>query len=318
MCHALGDVPLEKEPQYVWMDGRYVPWDQANLHVTTHALHYGTGVFEGVRGYWNEEEKNVFLFRVADHVSRLFYSAKVYRMDIPLSSGEMVDLCAKIVAKNEIRETCYLRPVVYRGEGPFGLNPFKNPVRVFAYVLPFGRYLGKDALEKGVRVTFSSWERISPRALPPEVKACGQYINSVLAKMEAVENGYDEAILLDHRGFVSEGSGENVFGVRNGSVYTPPLTASILPGITRNTVIQLLEEAGTCVFQIDITRSQLLGMDEVFMVGTAGEVTPITEIDHIKIGDGSCGPVTREAQRVYFDVVMGRNERHRDWLTPVY
>ena len=308
----------EKKTEYVWMDGEYVPWDDAKVHVTTHALHYGTGVFEGIRGYWNAEKENVFLFRVGDHISRLFYSAKVYRMDIPYTRQEMTDLCANIIAKNGIRDTCYIRPVVYRGAGPFGLNPFGNTVETFVYALPFGRYLGEDALEAGVKVMFTSWERISPRALPPEVKACGQYINSVLAKMEAVENGFDEAIFLDSRGFVSEGSGENIFGIKDGEISTPPLTASILNGITRKTVIQLFEEAGRDVKEVDMTRAQLLGMDEVFMVGTAGEVTPITQIDHIQIGDGRCGPVTKEMQEAYFDAVMGRDEGHMAWLTPVY
>jgi branched-chain amino acid aminotransferase len=308
----------ESKAEYVWMDGEYVPWSDASVHVTTHALHYGTGVFEGIRGYWNADRENVFLFRVADHVSRLFYSAKVYRMEIPHPREQVEKLCSEIVAKNAIRDTCYIRPIVYRGPGPFGLNPFKNPVNMFVYALPFGRYLGPDALESGVKVMFTSWERISPRALPPEVKACGQYINSVLAKMEAVENGFDEALFLDSRGFVSEGSGENVFGVKDGIVMTPPLTASILPGITRDTVVRLFSESGTPVREADITRSQLYGMDEVFMVGTAGEVTPITQIDRVKIGDGRCGPVTMEMQKAYFEVVMGDSDRHSDWLTAVY
>ncbi len=308
----------ERKAQYVWMDGEYVRWEDAKIHVTTHALHYGTGVFEGIRGYWNEEKKNVFLFRLADHVSRLFYSAKVYRMQLPASPEEIANLCKEVVAKNQIRETCYLRPVVYRGPGPFGLNPFKNPVRMFIYALPFGRYLGEDALEKGVKVMFTSWERISPRSLPPEVKACGQYLNSVLAKMEAVENGFDEAIFLDSRGFVSEGSGENIFAVKDERILTPPLTASILPGITRMTVIELLKEAGRSVQEVDLTRAQLLGMDEVFMVGTAGEVTPVTQIGHVKIGKGTCGPVTAEIQRAYFRAATGADERHKEWLSPVY
>lgn len=308
----------EVKAEYVWMDGKYVPWDDASVHVTTHALHYGTGVFEGIRGYWNEDRENVFLFRVDEHITRLFYSARVYRMDIPYSMDDMRELCRKIIERNGIRDTCYIRPLVYRGAGPFGLNPFGNPVKAFIYAIPFGRYLGEDALECGVKVMFTSWERISPRALPPEVKACGQYINSVLAKMEAVENGFDEAIFLDCRGFVSEGSGENVFGIRNGEVYTPPTTASILPGITRQTVIELFEEMDRNVEEVDITRAQLLGMDEVFMVGTAGEVTPITQIDHVRIGNGSCGPITMEIQQAYFNAATGVDEGHSGWLTPVY
>ncbi len=308
----------EMKAEYVWMDGEYIPWERANVHVTTHALHYGTGVFEGIRGYWNEDEKNVFLFRVPEHVKRLFFSAKVYRMEVPYPEEKVRDLCADVVSRNGIRDTCYIRPVLYRGAGPFGLNPFDNPVKMFIYALPFGRYLGEEALEKGVKVMFTSWERISPRALPPEVKACGQYINSVLAKMEAVENGFDEALFLDSRGFVSEGSGENLFCVKGGEIYTPPLTASILPGITRETVIQLIREDGKAVAEVDITRSQLLGMDEVFMVGTAGEVTPITSIGEYQIGSGRCGEVTRSIQDMYFDAVMGRDERHADWITPVY
>jgi branched-chain amino acid aminotransferase len=239
-------------------------------------------------------------------------------MDIPYSKDEMKNLCREIIEKNAIKETCYIRPLVYRGAGPFGLNPFGNPVRAFIYAIPFGRYLGEDALECGVKVMFTSWERISPRSLPPEVKACGQYINSVLAKMEAVENGFEEAIFLDYRGFVSEGSGENIFGIKDGLVYTPPLTASILPGITRLTVIELFEAMGRTVMEVDITRAQLMGMDEVFMVGTAGEVTPITQIDHIEIGDGSCGPLTMEMQRTFFEAATGAGDDHSEWLTPVY
>ncbi len=308
----------EMKAKYVWMDGQYIPWDDASVHVTTHALHYGTAVFEGIRGYWNEGKGNVFLFRVPDHVSRLFNSAKFYRMEIPYTREQVAELCREIIIKNAIKETCYIRPVIYRGAGPFGLNPFGNPIKAFIYALPFGRYLGEDALERGVKVMFTSWERISPRALPPEVKACGQYINSVLAKMEAVENGFEEAIFLDFRGFVSEGSGENIFGIKNGEVLTPPLTASVLPGITRETVIQLFREAGRSVKEIDITRAQLTGMDEVFMVGTAGEVTPITQIDHVRIGNGSCGPVTMEMQKAYFNAATGQDDEHGDWLTAVY
>ena len=308
----------ELKADYVWMDGEYVKWDEAKVHVTTHALHYGTGVFEGIRGYWNEERENLYLFRLKDHVARLFRSSKIYRMDIPYSPSEVGEFCKTIVKKNSIRETCYLRPVVYRGSGQFGLNPFGNPVRMFIYAVPFGRYLGEEALEKGVKCMFTSWQRISPRALPPEVKACGQYINSVLAKMEAVENGFDEAIFLDWRGFVSEGSGENIFGVKDGEVYTPPLTASILPGITRDSVITLLRERGFVVKEADITRAQLLLMDEVFIVGTAGEVTPVTQIDHVKIGNGRSGEVTRMIQEAYFKAATGQDPKHESWLDAVY
>ena len=310
----MGDLKAD----YVWMDGEYVRWHEANVHVTTHALHYGTGVFEGIRGYWNDEKENLFVFRLKDHIARLFRSAKVYRMEIRYSQEEMQEFCKGLIAKNSIKETCYIRPVVYRGSGQFGLNPFGNPVNVFIYAVPFGRYLGEDALEKGVKCMFTSWERISPRALPPEVKACGQYINSVLAKMEAVENGFDEAIFLDWRGFVSEGSGENIFGVKDGQVYTPPLNASILAGITRDSVITLLKERGYTVTETDITRAQLLLMDEVFLVGTAGEVTPVTQIDHIKIGNGRAGEITKEIQKAYFEAVTGQDPKHQSWLQPVY
>lgn len=308
----------EERAEYCWLNGRFVKWDDAVVHIKTHALHYGSGVFEGIRGY-GTEDGNVLIFRLHEHIDRLFYSAKVYKMKVPYSKDEFCNAIVELVRRNNFHETVYVRPIVFRGYGPLGLNPIRVPVEAAIYVVPFGRYLGPDALEKGVRCMFSSWERISPRALPPEVKACGQYINSILAKLEAVEHGFDEALLLDHRGFVAEGSGENLFAVKNEELITPPLYASILKGITRDTVITLArEELGIRVVERDITRAELYNMDEVFITGTAGEITPVIEIDNIPIGNGKPGPITRKLQRAFSEVTLGKNPKYEHWVTPVY
>ncbi|WXG40391.1 MAG: branched-chain amino acid transaminase [Candidatus Freyarchaeum deiterrae] len=308
----------EERTDYCWIDGEFVEWDNAKVHIKTHALHYGSGVFEGIRGYATKD-KNVYIFRLKDHVDRLFYSAKIYKMEIPYTKEEMSNAIIELVKKNNIKETIYIRPIVFRGYGPLGLNPFNCPVSAAIYIVPFGRYLGPEALEKGVKCCFTSWERISPRALPPEAKACGQYINSILAKMEAIENGYDEALFLDHRGFVSEGSGENIFMIKDQTAITPPVTASILIGITRDSVIKLMgSDLKVPLFEQDVTRAAMYNMDEVFITGTAGEVTPVVEIDKRVIGDGKPGPITRKVQKAFSDVTLGKNPRYEGWVTPVY
>ncbi|MHA1755009.1 MAG: branched-chain amino acid transaminase [Candidatus Odinarchaeia archaeon] len=307
----------DERADYVWMDGKIVEWDNAKVHIKTHALHYGTGVFEGIRGYSFND--NVWIFRLKEHLDRLYFSAKIYRMEIPYSKEEFGEAIKELIRKNNIKETCYIRPIVYRGYGPLGLNPLNKPVNAAIYVIPFSEYLGEGVLEKGVTCKVSSWERISPRAMPPEAKACGNYINSVLARLEAVEHGYTEAIMLDHRGFVSEGTGENIFMIKNGKVYTIPLYASNLHGITRDTLLTLFKnELNIEVIIEDKTRAELYGMDEVFICGTAGEVTPVVKIDNVIIGDGKPGPITRKIQKIFIDVVNGKYEKYMNWLTPVY
>ncbi len=308
----------EERTDYCWMDGDFVQWDNAKVHIKTHALHYGSAVFEGIRGY-ETKDKNVYIFRLKEHIDRLFYSAKIYKMEIPYTKEEISNAIIELIKKNNIKETVYIRPIVFRGYGSLGLNPFKCPVSAAIYIVPFGRYLGPEALEKGVRCCFSSWERISPRALPAEAKACGQYINSILAKMEAIENGYDEALFLDHRGFISEGSGENIFMIKNRNAITPPVTASILIGITRDSIIKLMtSDLKIPLVEQDVTRAAIYNMDEVFIYGTAGEVTPVVEIDKRVIADGKPGPVTRKVQKAFSEVTLGKNPQYEGWVTPVY
>ena len=301
-----------KEVEYVWMDGNFVKWNEANVHILTHALHYGTGVFEGIRGYAGAN--NVYIFRLREHMKRLRNSAKVYMMDIPYSQDDLCTATIELLKKNNIRETCYIRPLIYRGFGVIGLNPIKSPVKTAIAAFPFGKYLGTE----GVNCCVSSWRRISSSALPPEAKACGNYINSVLAKLEAIQNGFDEAILLDQYGYVSEGSGENIFIVRDNVIYTPPISSSILEGITRDSVFKIASDLGYRVVERIITRAELYICDEAFFSGTAAEITPIVKIDHRIIGDGKIGPVAEKIRTEFFRIVEGKNEKYRHWLTPVY
>jgi len=300
-----------KEAKFIWMDGRLVPWQEAKIHILSHVIHYGSGVFEGIRCY--DTERGPAIFRLDDHIRRLFYSAKVYRMDIPFGFDELVEACKEVVRANGLRD-CYIRPIVYRGYGEMGVNPLKSPVNVAIAAWEWGAYLG-EALEKGARVMVSTWRRICSDILPPMAKACGHYTNSQLAKMEAVLAGYDEAIMLDIDGYVCEGTGENFFMVKDGVLITPPPQASILLGITRDTVIRLARDMGYTVVERFISRAELYGADECFFTGTAAEVTPVVEIDGRPVGDGRPGPITRKLQAKYFDVVRGRDERYLGWLT---
>lgn len=302
-----------QEVEYIWMDGKFVKWDEARVHVMTHCLHYGTGVFEGIRGYG--AKSNLYVFRLEEHVERLFYSAKLYFMEIKWSKQDLVKATIDLLKKNRIKETCYIRPLAFRGYGVFGLNPFGAPVQVAIIAFPFGKYI---EAEGGASCCVTSWRRIATDALPPESKACGNYVNSVLAKMEAVKNGFDEAIFLDSQGFVSEGSGENLFIVKNGVVYTTPNYSSILFGITRDTVIELCKEMGMEVIQRPITRTELYYSDEVFFTGTAAEVTPVVKIDHRSIGNGKIGPISQKIRTRFEKIVRGEDEKHKDWLTAVY
>jgi branched-chain amino acid aminotransferase len=296
----------------IWMNGEFVAWEDAKVHVLTHALHYGTGVFEGIRCY--ETEQGPAIFRHNEHLDRLRRSAELYHMEIPYSREELREVTHELIARNGLR-SCYIRPVVYRGYGPMGLDPLANPVECFIAVWEWGAYLGDEGKANGVRAKTSSWRRISPESLMPQAKACGQYLNSVLAKIEVSKSGYDEAILLDHKGAVCEGTGENIFVVRDGEIATPPFSASILDGINRRSVIEIARDLGYRLVERDIPREELALADEVFLTGTAAELTPVREIDDIEIGPP--GEITRQVQKVFEDALYGRAERYREWLDPV-
>jgi branched-chain amino acid aminotransferase len=296
----------------IWMNGELVPWEDAKVHVLTHALHYGTGVFEGIRAY--ETEQGTAVFRHRDHLDRLRRSAELYHMDVPYSQDELREATHELIARNGLK-SCYIRPLVMRGYGPMGLYPLDNPVDVCIAVWEWGAYLGEEGKANGVRARFSSWRRISPDSLIPHSKASGQYLNSVLAKVEASKSGYEEAILLDHRGMVCEGTGENVFVVRDGQIATPGHSSSILDGINRKSVIEIARDLGYTVVERDVARAEISQADEVFLTGTAAELTPLREIDDIEIGPP--GEITRQIQRVFDDALHGRAERYREWLDHV-
>ena len=298
----------------IWMNGKWVPWDDAKIHVLSHVAHYGSSVFEGIRCY--DAKAAPAIFRLDDHVDRLMYSARIYRMELPFSREQIRQACIDVVAVNDLK-ACYLRPLIYRGYENLGVNPFGSPVEVAVAAFPWGKYLGDDALTKGVAVKISSWWRISPNTLPAMAKASANYMNSQLMKMEALVDGYDEAVALDVSGFVSEGSGQNLFAVIKGELVTPPLHNSILAGITRDTVMTLAREQGVPVREAVLPREMLYVADEVFLAGTAVEVTPVHSVDRIAVGDGKPGKITRTLQDAFFGVVRGEvSDRHR-WLTPV-
>ena len=298
----------------IWMNGEFVAYEDAKVHVLTHALHYGTGVFEGVRAY--ETARGTAVFRHHDHLDRLENSAKLYYMDLPFSKDELREATHELIGRNGFK-SCYIRPLVYRGHGPMGLNPLDNPVEVSIAVWEWGAYLGDEAKVAGVRARTSSWRRISPDSLIPHSKASGQYLNSVLAKIEATKSGYEEAILLDDHGRVCEGTGENVFVVKDGEIVTPGQTASILDGINRKSVIEIATDLGYKVTERDVARAELALADEVFLTGTAAELTPMNSIDDITIGDGTRGEITAAVQKVFEDALHGRAERYREWLDVV-
>jgi len=298
----------------IWMNGKWIPWDDAKIHVLSHVAHYGSSVFEGIRCY--DAKAAPAIFRLDDHVDRLMYSARIYRMELPFSREQIRQACIDVVAVNDLK-ACYLRPLIYRGYENLGVNPFGSPVEVAVAAFPWGKYLGDDALTKGVAVKISSWWRISPNTLPAMAKASANYMNSQLMKMEALVDGYDEAVALDVSGFVSEGSGQNLFAVIKGELVTPPLHNSILAGITRDTVMTLAREQGVPVREAVLPREMLYVADEVFLAGTAVEVTPVHSVDRIAVGDGKPGKITRALQEAFFGVVRGEvSDRHR-WLTPV-
>jgi branched-chain amino acid aminotransferase len=298
----------------IWMNGDFVAWEDAKVHVLTHGLHYGTGVFEGIRAY--ETDLGTAIFRHDDHLDRLFRSAGLYHMPIPYTLAELRAATHELIARNGLR-SCYIRPIAFRGYGQMGLYPLDAPVDVSIAVWEWGAYLGEDGKHGGIRAKVSSWRRISGDSLIPHAKASGQYLNSVLAKIESQKAGYEEAILLDDLGHVCEGSGENIFVVRDGEIATPPSTAGILDGINRRSVKTIAKDLGHTVVDRDIDRGELYLADEVFLTGTAAELVPVREIDDHTVGGGEPGPVTRELQRAFDDALHGRAERYRDWLDVV-
>ncbi len=296
----------------IWMNGEFVAWEDAKVHVLTHALHYGTGVFEGIRAY--ETERGTAIFRHQDHLDRLEASAKLYYMDLPFSKEELREAMHELIGRNGLR-SCYIRPLVWRGYGRMGLNPLDNPVEAMIAVWEWGAYLGEEGKRNGIRAKVSSWRRIPPESLIPHAKATGQYLNSVLAKIESKKAGYDEAILLDRNGSVCEGTGENIFVISGGVIATPGHSASILDGINRKSAIAIARDLGYTVEVRDVARSELITADELFLTGTAAEITPVREVDDIEIGPP--GPITREIQRVFDDALHGRDERYVEWLDVV-
>jgi branched-chain amino acid aminotransferase len=300
-----------EQADLIWHNGELVAWEDAKVHVLTHGLHYGTGVFEGERAY--ETPRGTAIFRHQDHLARLLKSAELYYMPVPYTLAELRAATHELIASNGLRE-CYIRPIVFRGYGQMGLYPLDCEVSVSIAAWPWGAYLGEESKLKGVTAKVSSWRRISGDSLIPHSKASGQYLNSVLAKIEASKAGYQEAILLDSRGFVCEGSGENIYLVRDGQVLTPPQSASILDGINRRSLITIARDLGYEVVERDIARAELVLADEVFMSGTAAELVPVREIDDHVIGDGTAGPITRELQRVHDDALHGRDQRYAEWL----
>ncbi|MFA4919939.1 MAG: branched-chain amino acid transaminase [Thermodesulfovibrionales bacterium] len=297
----------------IWMDGKFVNWDDAKVHVLTHTLHYGLGIFEGIRCY--ETGKGSAIFRLDEHIDRLFNSAHIFLMEIPYSRKDIKNAIIETVKVNRIK-SCYIRPLVYIGYGAMGLYPKENPVNVSIAVWSWGTYLGDEGLEKGIRVRTSSFIRNHVNANMTRGKVCGYYVNSQLAKKEAISGGYDEALLLDTEGYVSEGSGENVFIVRNGVLKTTPLT-SILEGITRNSILQIAEDEGVNIKEERFTRDELYISDESFFTGTAAEVTPIREVDGRMIGEGRPGKITKKLQKIFFDIVKGKNKKYKSWLTAI-
>ena len=295
----------------VWMDGEFVEWKDANISVLSHVVHYGTSVFEGIRAYKNE--KGVAVFRLKEHVQRLFDSAKIYKIDIPFTQEEIEEAILETVRVNDL-DGCYIRPIVFRGYGELGVNPLNCPVNVVIAAWEWGSYLGEEGMANGVDIGISSWRKPAPDTFPALAKCGANYMNSQLAKMEAIDNGYDEAIMLDYEGHVSEGSGENIFLVEGEKLFTPAMSSSNLKGITRDTIMTLARDLGYDVVEEIISRERLYSADEVFFTGTAAEVTPIRSIDHKTIGIGKRGPIAEKIQSRFFDIVEAKVEDKFGWL----
>jgi branched-chain amino acid aminotransferase len=297
--------------KFVWRNGKTIPWEEATIHVMTHVVHYGSSVFEGIRCY--ETKRGSAIFRLDEHIQRLLNSAHIYRMPVPYNKEEIMDACKEMVVANDFKH-CYLRPLIFRGYGTFGVDPFPAPVETYVCSWIWGKYLGKEALEQGVDVGVSSWTRIAPNTLPSMAKAGANYMNSQLIKMEAKLNGYVEGIALDTNGFISEGSGENLFLVKDGKVMTPPLTSTVLQGITRDSVIKICQTLGIPIVEQTMPREMLYLADEVFFTGTAAEITPIRSVDKIQVGAGHRGSITKAIQDKFFSIVENGDDEF-GWLT---
>ena len=298
----------------IWMDGQMVEWRDAKIHVLSHTLHYGCGAFEGVRAY--KTEQGTAIYRLQEHTQRLFNSAKILRMNIPFSLEEVMQAQKDVVRLNNL-ESCYIRPLTWIGSQKLGVSPRGNKIHVMVAAWAWGAYLGEEGMKRGIRVKTSSFTRHHVNITMTQAKAVSNYTNSILANMEALDEGYDEALLLDTAGFVSEGAGENIFVVKDGVVYTPDLSAGALNGITRNTILHICKDLGLELVQKRITRDEIYISDEAFFTGTAAEVTPIRELDRIQLGAGSRGPITEKIQTAFFDIVNGRNPKYAAWLAPV-
>jgi len=303
-----------KESQFIWMDGKLVPWADAKVHVLTHSLHYGVAVFEGIRCY-PQPGGGGAIFRLREHVRRLFESAHICLMEMPFSKEEVLDACKQVMVENKTNEG-YLRPIAYYADGLMGVGAV-NPVRLCIATWYWGAYLGEEGLKKGIRVKISSFTRMHMNSDPTRAKVTGHYLNGVLAKREALMAGYDEAILLDQQGYVGEATGENIFVVRDGALYTPPVAGGILEGITRESIMRIAKDKGISVEERRFSRDYLYCADEAFMCGTAAEITPVREVDDRRIGKGEMGPITREVQSTFFRAVRGLEPRYAEWLTPV-
>src|SRR5689334_7168134 len=310
------DVSTPRISDVVWHDGKFIKWDDARVHVMSHVLHYGSSVFEGIRCY--STKRGPAVFRLREHMQRFLNSAKVFRMDHEWSVDDFCDAAVELVRRSGL-DQCYIRPILFRSldeERPaFGVNPFPNPLACYIGAWDWGKYLGDEAIEKGVDVCVSSWNRLSPNSLPAMAKSGANYMNSQLIKMEALLNGFAEGIALDDRGYVSEGSGENIFLVHDGKVITPPLASSILPGITRDSVIELCRQLEIPLVESGIQRAALYVADELFFTGTAAEITPIKSVDRITVGEGRRGPITERIQKLIFEITSGEREAPGDWLT---
>ena len=304
-----------EQADLIWHNGELVAWEDAKVHVLSHGLHYGTGVFEGVRAYETADGRTA-IFRHHDHVARLFRSAELYYMPLPYTAEELRQAAHELLIANGLRE-CYIRPIAFRGYGVMGLYPLEAPVDVSIAAWPWGAYLGEDSKQIGIRAKVASWRRMNGDSFVPESKATGQYLNSILAKIEATKAGYEEAILLDQRGFVGEGSGENIFLVKDETLHTPSLAGGILDGITRNSVMRIARDLGYEIVERDITRTELYMADELFVTGTAAEVAAIREVDDHAVGEGTRGPVTAKLQHVFEDAIRGREPRYAHWLDHV-
>jgi branched-chain amino acid aminotransferase len=306
-------VPIT-EVEKIWMDGDLVPWRDATVHVLSHGIHYGSGVFEGIRAY--ETARGPAVWHLDEHLKRLHRSAKLYHLEIPYSLEALRDAVKDTIAANDL-SACYVRPLVLRGYGEMGVNPLQAPVNVVVAVWPWGAYLGEEALERGVRVKISSWKRNDQNSLPSAAKATGQYINGVLAKVESLKAGYDEALMLNQAGYLTDGSGENVFVVRGRMLCTPPISAGCLDGITRASVMRIAGDLGYETREDNLTRTDLYNADEAFFTGTAAEVTPIREVDDRVVGEGMRGPITKEIQGTFFAATKGELDEYTSWLAPV-